>query len=101
MAFEKHGHLGRHPPPFQVYVLANDDGSSRQQLDTALALGVGALVVTVDANAPRHGALHRATAGATGVFPSPSFDARGARGTGGKQTKDKKIGGYTRVIIGI
>lgn len=64
----------RHPPPFQVYVLANDDGSSRQQLDTALALGVGALVVTVDANAPRHGALHRATAGATGVFPSPSFD---------------------------
>eukprot|EP00435_Cladocopium_sp_Y103_P020889 s510_g5.t1 len=64
----------RHPPPFQVYVLANDDGSSRQQLDTALSLGVGALVVTVDANAPRHGALHRATAGATGVFPSPSFD---------------------------
>lgn len=28
----------------------------------------------MDANAPRHGALHRATAGATGVFPSPSFD---------------------------
>eukprot|EP00438_Fugacium_kawagutii_P030211 Skav209849 [mRNA] locus=scaffold980:56695:62829:- [translate_table: standard] len=57
-------------PP--VSVLSDD--SAADQLQLALSLGVSALVVTVDANAPRHGALHRATAGATGVFPSPSFD---------------------------
>lgn len=62
----------RRPPAFQVYILS--DGSSRGPLDLALRLGVGALVITVDANAPRHGALHRATAQSTGVFPSHSFN---------------------------
>ena len=62
----------RHPPCFQVYVLSEHDACVLPRLE-ALRRGVGALLVTVDANAPRHGALHRATAGATGVFPEPSF----------------------------
>eukprot|EP00434_Breviolum_minutum_P010638 symbB.v1.2.009384.t1/scaffold595.1/size183375/6 len=62
----------KRPPAFQVYILS--DGSSRGPLDLALRLGVGGVVITVDANAPRHGALHRATAQSTGVFPSHSFN---------------------------
>ena len=62
----------RHLPCFQVYVLSEQDACVPPRRE-AFRRGVGALLVTVDANAPRHGALHRATAGATGVFPSPSF----------------------------
>lgn len=55
---------------FQFYLLG-DEASSIERLHEAIALGASAIVVTVDANAPRKGALFRATAGATGVFPSP------------------------------
>jgi len=55
---------------FQFYLLG-DEVSSIERLQEAISLGASAIVVTVDANAPRKGALFRATAGATGVFPSP------------------------------
>ena len=55
---------------FQFYLLGDEDASIKR-LHEAVALGASAIIVTVDANAPRKGALFRATAGATGVFPSP------------------------------
>jgi len=62
--------------PFQFYLL-NDEKHSFEALREALALGASAVVVTVDANAPRMGAFRASTAGSTGgLFPSPSLTWR-------------------------
>mmetsp|Transcript_53465 Transcript_53465/g.124528 ORF Transcript_53465/g.124528 Transcript_53465/m.124528 type:complete len:355 (+) Transcript_53465:29-1093(+) len=55
---------------FQFYLLG-DEETSMERLQEAVTLGASSIIVTVDANAPRRGALFRSTAGATGVFPSP------------------------------
>ncbi|CAJ1442434.1 unnamed protein product [Effrenium voratum] len=44
--------------------------------DFETRLKASAVVITVDANAPRKGSFHRATTQATGVFPSPKLDWR-------------------------
>ncbi|CAK9106810.1 unnamed protein product [Durusdinium trenchii] len=65
----------KHSQAFQIYLLTNDENFAMPAgLAEALRLGVNALVLTVDANAPRHGALHRFTSAGTGVFPSPLLD---------------------------
>eukprot|EP00931_Biecheleriopsis_adriatica_P050893 TRINITY_DN29493_c0_g1_i1.p1 TRINITY_DN29493_c0_g1~~TRINITY_DN29493_c0_g1_i1.p1 ORF type:complete len:267 (+),score=45.50 TRINITY_DN29493_c0_g1_i1:62-862(+) len=57
--------------PFQYYLLG-DEAESCERLRQALASGASAVVVTVDANAPRQGSFRQSTAvAAAGVFPSP------------------------------
>ncbi|CAJ1328668.1 unnamed protein product [Effrenium voratum] len=60
---------------FQLY-LFTDEEESFAALARAIELKASAVVITVDANAPRKGSFHRATTQATGVFPSPKLDWR-------------------------
>lgn len=58
--------------PFQFYLLGDEEDSMRR-LREAITLGATAVVVTVDANAPRRGSFSAATQASTGVFPSPKL----------------------------
>lgn len=58
--------------PFQFYMLG-DEGDSIERLQEALRRGVNAVVVTVDANAPRSGAFRAVTGSLAGAFPSTAL----------------------------
>ena len=61
-----------HALPFQFYLLG-DNRDSLQKLADAVALGCSAVVITVDANAPRKGSLLSSTQATSGVSPKPTF----------------------------
>eukprot|EP00933_Yihiella_yeosuensis_P003696 TRINITY_DN10686_c0_g1_i6.p1 TRINITY_DN10686_c0_g1~~TRINITY_DN10686_c0_g1_i6.p1 ORF type:complete len:368 (+),score=75.48 TRINITY_DN10686_c0_g1_i6:71-1174(+) len=56
--------------PYQAYLLT-DEEESFERLKEAIQLGASAVVVTVDANAPRGESFRRSTQASTGVMPSP------------------------------
>lgn len=56
--------------PFQYYLMT-DEEESTESLQEAIELGARAVVVTVDANAPRGGSFGRATQTSIGTYPSP------------------------------
>ena len=58
--------------PFQLYLVA-DEPETFRRLRLALDHGASAVVVTVDANAPRQGAFANSTMSTVGAFPSPKL----------------------------
>lgn len=57
---------------YQFYLLGNNKGSMIK-LQEAVRLGCSAVVITVDNNAPRQGALLSSTQETSNVFPDPRF----------------------------
>lgn len=58
--------------PYQFYLLG-DNEDSIVKLKTAMRCGCTAVVITVDNNAPRKGALFASTQATSNVFPDPTF----------------------------